>query len=276
MIPKLTILYEDDQLLVCVKPAGVPCQSDKSGAYDLCSRIRNYLLLAAGDRGIPYVGIIHRLDRPVGGVMVYAKTPAAAACLSRDVKLYSEDPQKHPHLFQKGYTAILCQRLPAGAEPKAYPAEGVLESCLKKLPKENRSVVTDRNDPAGKYSCLSYRITVQLSIPDDEQTLFLQRAEISLKTGRHHQIRVQCAAHLSGLWADSRYHALFQAHGIDYRHYAEAFSRWYTSCHDHACPALSVRDVALFSHSLSFRHPVTKELLTFHAEPEGSVFGLFN
>lgn len=276
MIPQLTILYEDDQLLVCIKPAGVPCQSDKSGAYDLCSRIRNYLLLKENRKGIPYVGLIHRLDRPVGGIMVYAKTPSAAAALSRDIKLHSEASKQHSPLFQKGYTAILCQQLPSGNKPKSYPPEGTIEAYLKKLPNENRSVRTDQNDRAGKYCALSYRITSQLSIPDDGQTLFLQKAEISLKTGRHHQIRVQCASQLSGLWADSRYHTLFQASRIDYPHYTEAFSHWYASCHDHACPALSVRDVALFSHSLSFRHPVTKEVLTFHAEPEGSVFGLFD
>lgn len=286
MIPKLNILYEDDEILVCVKPAGTPCQNDKSGAYDLCNLIRNHLFKTS-DNKIPYVGIIHRLDRPVGGVMVYAKTPSSAAYLSKTVKLHSERPNDDSIVFDKKYTAVLCQVIENDKIQNnqviekekiqlKYPVAGTLEDYIKKDAKNNQSVVTDSKDRQGQYCKLSYEIKDELLIPTSENSkLLLQKAEIALQTGRHHQIRIQCVHHLSGLWADSKYHPVFQNKNYDYRRSEADLTKWYEACHDHKCPKLSVRNVALFSHSLTFLHPVTKEKLTFETPPSGSVFALF-
>lgn len=98
---EVKILYEDAQLIVCVKPPGMSSQAERSSTMDLASWLKNYLALKQGDgaRGkSPYIGVVHRLDRPVGGVMVYAKTPKAAAGLSRQ---FSE------HQAEKDYLALL-------------------------------------------------------------------------------------------------------------------------------------------------------------------------
>ena len=81
------ILYEDKHIIVCVKPAGMPSQVERSSSMDLVSWIKNYLRKQEGNvrDGVPYVSVVHRLDRPVGGVMVYAKTKFAAATLSKDI-----------------------------------------------------------------------------------------------------------------------------------------------------------------------------------------------
>ena len=80
------ILYEDAQVLVCVKPPGMAAQTERSSSMDLVSWLKNYLVgkqSGSSGKGVPYIGVVHRLDRPVGGVMVYAKNPKAAADLSR-------------------------------------------------------------------------------------------------------------------------------------------------------------------------------------------------
>ena len=74
----IEILYEDRDIIVCVKPHGVPSQSDRSSAMDMISWIKNHLAAESGKKGGFYVGAVHRLDRPVAGVMVYAKTKKAA------------------------------------------------------------------------------------------------------------------------------------------------------------------------------------------------------
>ena len=80
------ILYEDKEIIVVVKPSGMPSQGDKSMTMDMVSYLKNYLAASGGKRqGEPYIAVVHRLDRPVGGVMVYAKTPEAAKQLSRQI-----------------------------------------------------------------------------------------------------------------------------------------------------------------------------------------------
>ena len=78
-IAKPTILFEDDAIIVCVKPSGIASQSAKSFQPDMTDILRQHIVTSTGKKGEPYIGVIHRLDQPVGGVMVYAKTPAAAA-----------------------------------------------------------------------------------------------------------------------------------------------------------------------------------------------------
>ena len=79
----MNILYEDDAILVCEKPPGIPSQSDKTTDYDMVNRLKNYLHEQTGTA--PYIGLIHRLDRPVGGIMVFGKTPEATKNMNRQI-----------------------------------------------------------------------------------------------------------------------------------------------------------------------------------------------
>lgn len=181
----LTILYEDKDIIVCEKPSGVPSQSDKGQTADMVSLLKTYLREKEPGKGVPYVAAVHRLDRPVGGVMVYAKTKEAAAELSRQI-------QKGQ--MQKEYLAVTCGDFSSeiGNEPK------YLCDYLKKDAKTNLSAVTTEKDPQGKKAELAYQV-----LETGQPALSL--LNIKLFTGRHHQIRVQLSTHLAGIWGDTKY-----------------------------------------------------------------------
>ena len=176
------ILYEDKDIIVCVKPAGMPSQADRSSAMDLVSWIKNYLRKQEGNvrGGVPYVSVVHRLDRPVGGVMVYAKTKKAAESLSRQ---FSE------HQTQKTYLAILTGSL--------KNEEGTLVNQLLKNGQTNTSSIVNEG---GKTAKLDYRV---LQTKDDRSLV-----HVTLHTGRHHQIRVQMAGAGAGIYGDMKYNRL--------------------------------------------------------------------
>ena len=175
----IEILYEDRDIIVCVKPHGVPSQSDRSSAMDMISWIKNHLAAESGEKGGFYVGAVHRLDRPVAGVMVYAKTKKAAEDLSR---------QFSAHTTEKYYLALLTGKM--------AQEQGKLENFLQKDGRTNTSSVVASG---GKRACLEYRI---LGEKDG-----LSLAEIHLNTGRHHQIRVQTAYAGAGIYGDMKYNS---------------------------------------------------------------------
>ena len=176
------ILYEDKHILVCVKPSGMPSQAERSSSMDLVSWLKNYLTKKEGNvqNGVPYVSVVHRLDRPVGGVMVYAKTKKAAEHLSRQ---FSE------HQTKKAYLAILT----GGLEPE----HGTLEH---RLEKDGRTNTTSVVKEGGKLAKLDYRVL--------ESKDGLSLVMVELHTGRHHQIRVQMAAAGAGIYGDMKYNRL--------------------------------------------------------------------
>ena len=137
------ILYEDVQIIVCVKPAGMASQAERSSAMDLVSWLKNYIggqkRAVGGQKN--YIGVVHRLDKPVGGVMVYAKTPKAASELSR---------QFSAHDTEKTYLAVLTGRLPE--------TSGVLENRLERDGRTNTSSVVDTG---GKQARLEYRVLAE-------------------------------------------------------------------------------------------------------------------
>lgn len=173
------ILYEDVQIIVCVKPAGMASQAERSSAMDLVSWLKNYIggqkRAVGGQKN--YIGVVHRLDKPVGGVMVYAKTPKAASELSR---------QFSAHDTEKTYLAVLTGRLPE--------TSGVLENRLERDGRTNTSSVVDTG---GKQARLEYRVLAER----DGRSL----VEVRLYTGRHHQIRVQMAYAGAGIYGDMKY-----------------------------------------------------------------------
>ncbi len=171
------IIYEDSDILVCEKPAGLPVQTAKTGRPDLISELKNYRVK---NQENPYIGLVHRLDQPVCGIMVFAKTKAAAAHLSRQVSSRS---------IGKEYLAVVC----------GLPEKGELHDFLLKDGRTNTSRVVPEHTPGAKEAHLSYEI-IQAN-PDTLKSL----VRICLHTGRHHQIRVQFAHAGFPLYADTKY-----------------------------------------------------------------------
>ena len=188
------IIYEDADLLVVEKPAGLESQSSRKFEPDMVSEIKNYLRISTKKStksstggGEPYVGVIHRLDKPVAGVMVYAKNQKAAASLSRQV----QDGR-----MEKQYRAVVCGKL--------VDIVGNYVDYLLKDGKNNYSSVVDKTAAGSKRAELSYRVLGEKEEAAKGETQeILSLVEIRLLTGRHHQIRVQFAAHGTPLWGDN-------------------------------------------------------------------------
>ncbi|MDO5520564.1 MAG: RluA family pseudouridine synthase [bacterium] len=189
---KLNILHEDNDIIVCEKPAGVPSQSDRSMSLDMVSMIKTYLC-EKNHTSNPYLGIVHRLDRPVGGVMVFAKTKQAAAELSR---------QLQSHEMNKRYYAIVSSKVLPSEDGKPV----TLEDYLVKDAKTNLSKVVTSNVKDAKQALLEYMVVRNVEVEKEECSLI----DVHLLTGRHHQIRVQLGEHLGGIWGDTKYNPKFK------------------------------------------------------------------
>lgn len=180
----MDIFFEDDTLLAAVKPQGMPAQADKTGDPDLLSELEKHTKQP--------LGLLHRLDRPVGGVMLFAKEKKAEAVLAKDLQ---------EGRLQKSYLAVLCGRLPE--------EQGEWVDFLLKNARTNLSEVVSENRKGAKRAVLQYR---RLAEAETEQGL-LTLAEIHLETGRHHQIRVQTAHAGVPIWGDKKYHKTFPKRG---------------------------------------------------------------
>ncbi len=183
------IVYEDSDIIVCEKEAGVPVQSARIGTKDMVSILKNYRSTSENISGEPYIGVVHRLDQPVQGLLVFAKTKEAAASLSAQA---AGDGMK------KYYLAVVCG--------EALCTEGELTDYLLKDGKTNSSRVVKEGTKDAKKAKLSYRIL------NRKNNLAL--VEIRLFTGRHHQIRVQMANAGMPLYGDQKYGAGTAAPGI--------------------------------------------------------------
>lgn len=181
----LNIIFEDEQILVVKKDAGIPVEAGRLRIMDLQGLIKNELYRRNRKGGEPYLGMIHRLDQPVEGVMVFAKTPFAAGDLSEQVR----DGRMRKH-----YLALLC------GKPKTD--EGTLVDYLLKDGRTNTSSVVRAGEKDAKRSELNYKVLKR----NDETTL----VEVELITGRHHQIRVQMANAGWPLYGDTKYNPQFQ------------------------------------------------------------------
>ena len=181
----LNILFEDDHVLVVKKDAGIPVQAGKMRIMDLQGLIKNELYRRNRKGGEPYLGLIHRLDQPVEGVMVFAKTPFAAGALSEQVT---------DGRMKKHYLALLCGK----------PSEdsGKLVDYLVKDGRTNTSSVVKEQNKDAKRAELNYQVLKRY----EDTTL----VEVELITGRHHQIRVQMANAGWPLYGDTKYNPQFQ------------------------------------------------------------------
>ena len=178
--PKFTILYEDNHIIVVLKEQMTACCPDESKDDNLFDQIKDYIKIAYNKPGNVYLGLVHRLDRPTGGVMVYAKTSKAASRLSEGLQTGD---------FEKKYLAVLC----------GTPEEerGKLCNYLRKNTVNNMVYICTPSEEGAKYAELDYRII--------ESKGKYALAEVRLHTGRTHQIRVQMSGISHPLYGDMRY-----------------------------------------------------------------------
>ena len=173
----LKILYEDNHLIVVVKPINVLSQSDATNDPDMLTILKQYIKEKYQKPGNVYLGLVHRLDRPTGGIMVFARTSKAAARLSEEIKNKQ---------FKKSYLAVLRGKI---------KENDTLIDYLEKV--NNISKISTKEK--GKYACLSYE---KLDYLEDKN---LSLVKIDLKTGRNHQIRLQFQSRGFPLYGDNKY-----------------------------------------------------------------------
>lgn len=248
---KTKIIYEDDQVLVCHKPAGLATQTAKVGQADMVTELKGYLARQARNRAAlgkagngkrsepwekgPYLGVIHRLDQPVEGLLVFARTPLAAAELTT---------QLSQGQLNKQYYAVIC------GQPEQE--SGDLVDYLAKDGVLGMARVVNAGEtlePEAKKAVLHYRTVQKISTPEA-----LALMDIHIDTGRYHQIRVQMAHAGMPLLGDAKY-------GSD--------------CVRNKSLQLWIRNVALCAYKIGFSHPVTGKYMEFEIQPESSAFGFF-
>ena len=207
---KLEVLYEDNHIIVVVKPYNVLSQGDSTGDTSIMDMVKSYIKEKYHKPGNVYLGLVHRLDRPVGGIMVFARSSKAA---SRLTKAFNE------HRITKKYLAIV--------HGKMEKDKDTLVDKIEKTSEGNSIISNNGKEAILDYEVLDYNGENDCSL-----------VSIVLKTGRHHQIRVQFSSRGHYLLGDQRY-------GI-----------------------LDNKQISLFSYYLSFEHPVTHEILEFKRLPD--------
>ena len=183
------ILYEDNHIIVVVKPHNISVQEDESKDIDMLTIIKNFIKERDKKPGNVFVGLVHRLDRPTGGVMVFAKTSKAAARLSAELKSKQ---------MQKTYLTVICG--------KPQIANDQLVTYLKKDEKTNTVSIAPKTEEGAKQAILNYQVLGTKSFTENGQDTTLSLLEINLVTGRSHQIRVQMSKQLNApVYADFKY-----------------------------------------------------------------------
>ncbi len=255
---KEQILYEDNDIIVCYKPAGIATQTAKIGQRDMVSEVTNYL---AGK----YVGCVHRLDQPVEGILVFALNQNAAAGLSRQIV---------ENRMKKYYYAVVADIRPdveavpnPALEPEARPDSVRWKMLTDYLCKDNRtnlSRIVSSDTKGARKAVLEYQIlekktlspkTFQTESFGEKKPPSVALVRVRLITGRHHQIRVQMSHAGMGLLGDFKY----------------AGERT-----KELSGALGIKQAALCAYRLEFEHPATGEKLSFQRKPEGVVFQNFS
>ncbi|MCR4651634.1 MAG: RluA family pseudouridine synthase [Lachnospiraceae bacterium] len=221
----MNIIYEDKDILAVHKPAGLATQSAGIGQKDLVSEALTYIKRSGVKK--PYIGVIGRLDQPVEGIVLMAKTPEAAGVLSKALK---------ENRIEKYYEARVI-----GVPDEA---SGRFTDHMKKAVKGNLSQVCDSSDPEAKEAVLEYEVTASSEIATGEEVIKTSLLRIHLITGRHHQIRLQLAARGFPIIGDRKYGSEKAVAVAD---------------------KLGERNVALKCVSLSFPHPSTGKEIRLEA-----------
>lgn len=178
----LKIIYEDNHIIVVEKIPNIPSQGDKTGDIDMLEIIKKYIKEKYNKPGNVYLGLVHRLDRPVGGVMVFAKTSKAASRLSEEIR---------SRQLKKEYLVVV--------DGKFEKSKDRLEDYLLKNQQKNISKVVKEGTKNSKlakldYETLKYNSEIDLSV-----------LKVLLHTGRHHQIRVQLSSRGHSIYGDQKY-----------------------------------------------------------------------
>ena len=182
---ELKVLYEDNHIIVVEKPQNIPTQADVSGDLDMLTMVKNYIKEKYNKPGNVYVGLVHRLDRPTGGILVFAKTSKAAGRLCEQIKEKS---------CKKKYLAVTVN------VPRFK--EGKLENYLSKDEKTNIVTVVPQGNVGAKYALLNYNV---LGCKATDKNVNIALCDVDLQTGRSHQIRVQFAHIKCSLFGDKKY-----------------------------------------------------------------------
>lgn len=179
---ELRIIYEDNHIIVVEKKPNIPSQSDKTGDIDMLTIVKEYIKEKYNKPGNVYLGLVHRLDRPVGGIMIFAKTSKAAARLSNQVR---------EKIFKKEYLAVV--------DGEFEQKKGTLRDYLYKDERNNISKVVKKEKKNAKLASLDYEVLKYNNVKK------LSLVKINLHTGRHHQIRVQLANFNHSIFGDQKY-----------------------------------------------------------------------
>ena len=252
----LNILYEDETVLVVWKPVGMESQSGHGFDADMVSEIRRYLSTGKpvdnhklSTKSVePYVGVIHRLDKPVEGIMVYALNQKSAASLSAALQAGK---------IKKSYLAVVCG--------KPVDKQGTYVDYLRHCKENNTSKIVDKSDENSKKAVLNYRVLEVINNPKNQEQI-LSLIDIELLTGRHHQIRVQFAGHATPLYGDERYGGGLSTKSttmtVDRGRKKSSFG----DAH---------RPLALCARRLAFPHPSTGKIMEFSMVPSSGAFAWF-
>lgn len=209
-----SIIYEDNHLLVVIKPVNISVQADDSKDKDLLTYLKEYLKERDNKPGNVFLGLVHRLDRPTGGVMIFAKTSKCAKRMSQKFKIHDVD---------KKYLCVVL------GKPVIQSDE--LVNYLKKDEKTNTVYLAPQYEEGAKQAVLDYNVLASINN--------LSLVEVTLKTGRSHQIRVQMSKVLkTPIYNDFKYG-----------------------------DKLHNGDLALWAYYLKFNHPITEKLMTFKVLP---------
>ena len=251
---KLEILYEDNDILVCNKPAGIAVQSSSVTMPDMETLLRNQLLRSSVNKDKKAdIFVVHRLDQPVEGIIVFARNKKAAAVLSSQVQSGGD--------MNKTYLAVVHGVFPEDEK------QGTLRDFIYKDAKTKCAVVVkpDNTTLSGNNNCtkntknntsnnspkeclLSYKVL------SENQSEGISLVEVHLQTGRFHQIRAQFSNAGHPLLGDRKY---------------------CTEQSDELSKKLGIRNVALCAYSLSLKHPVSHKEMSFDIKPSGSIFQSF-
>lgn len=252
---KTQILYEDKDILVIHKPAGIATQTARIGQADVVSELRNYLAKqnrsdkVSSSGGAPYVGVVHRLDQPVEGVLVFGKNQRATAALTEQMKKGS---------LNKHYYAAVCGQPP---EDKAQIVDYLIKDSSSGMAKVVRETTAGAKKAVLDYQVLDNR-QVEIGSHYDHydageawgQSAPVSLLDVHILTGRFHQIRVQMAHMKCPLLGDQKY--------------GNPVSKLISD-------SLSVRNTALCAYHLEFTHPMSGKKMEYTVSPENRAFTLF-
>ena len=247
---KPDIVYEDEHIIACVKPYGVPTQQDKSYNTDMITLLKEYIYDRDNLNEEPYLAVINRLDRPVSGIVLFAKTEEAAAKLSDMVQ--DRELRKYYQVVVTGFFD----------DP-----EGELSDYVLHDKKTNMTRVVSKETKGSKKAELNYEVLDELDTDEGTYSYLL----VELLTGRHHQIRCQMAAHGHPVWGDTKY---APSPGKSTSGGKKGAGK--------KCPAGRGKnkkdkyEIGLYSTRMEFTHPITGEEVVLHREPEGDAFEIMD